>query len=388
MKTKKIIATLLSFSLVLGVCSCKKKTEETETSPSTSEETTTTTTTEATTTTEETTTIDRQAGLYDPNNPLAVNPLTGIQDMDPENIGNRSVGIVINNVPAALPQRGVSVADLLYEYETENGITRMLICFADVNDVPNVGSIRSARVLSNDLCAGTNSIFVHFGRNARVPDHQAAWGIRDIDGNANASAHFWRDQTWLNTRSGIEHTAVTDGEHILNAIEALGIDRTGETPMAFNFVPDDSVDLAYGEPCSEINVYFSANNSDALFTYDPETGKYLKSEYGHAQIDETTGDQIAVDNIIVIYAEIRLNCDGYTIDAYLEDGGNGYYICDGRLVNITWDKDRPLDLITLYNEAGDELEVNRGVTYVCVVDNDQYGRSTWTGDGISTVLDE
>lgn len=405
MKNLKITATLLSLTLLFSLAGCKKEVpEETPaTSATTTAEETTTTTTEETTTTEssETTLEDP---LYDPSLDTLVNPVTGIQDMDAENDGLRSIAIVINNCHAALPQRGISQADAIYEYETEGGQTRLLALFADLNTIPEMGSLRSARIIATDLAAGNDSIFIHYGRNPRVPDHIAQFGIDHIDGNncsagSNSSANaadgyvslpsglfFWRDSTWLSQRA-LEHTAVTDGTHIAEAIEHFGISRDivpdEEDPdyngRLFNFVADDSADIASGEPCTEVNVYLSAMNDDALFTYDPETGLYFKEEYGAPQIDQTNDEQISFTNVFIFYANIQGHGDG-TIDAYLEDGGTGWYFSDGMMVPITWEKESPNDPIIVYNLDGEELEVNRGRSYMCMVDNDRIGMSTYRAD--------
>lgn len=396
MKLKKIISLVLTASMLFVIGACNKETNETTVA-------TTVATTEATTTVLETetevteeTTVETEPeivindGLYDPSNPLAVNPITGIQDMDPENNGNRSVAIVINNHHEALPQRGISQADTIYEYETEGGQTRLLILFADLNTIPEVGSLRSARILSTDLAAGMNSIFIHYGRNARVPDHIKEWNVDHIDGNncsagPNSSANgdvtlpnglfFWRDSVWKSQRA-IEHTAVSNGSYIGAAIEHFNIELAGTTPMLFNFVPEESADLANGEDCNELNVFFSQLNDDALFTYNAEDKLYYKSQYnGTAQIDETTGDQVAVTNVVVCYAEIHGHGDG-TIDAYLENGGTGYYASNGKIIPITWTKPTPNDQIKIFNADGNEVEVNRGKSYICVVDNDYTEKTT------------
>ena len=400
MKKKKIMAVMLSAALLFSLAGCKKEVPE-ETWATSEETTTTATTTEETT--EETTTTESsettlEDPLYDPSLDTLVNPITGIQDMAEENEGMRSIAIVINNCHAALPQRGISQADAIYEYETEGGQTRLLALFADLDTIPEMGSLRSARIIATDLAAGNNSIFIHYGRNPRVPDHIAQFGIDHIDGNncsagSNSSANaadgyvslpsglfFWRDSTWLSQRA-LEHTAVTDGVHISEAIEHFGIDREADEDdgRLFNFVADDSADIADGEPCTEVNVYLSAMNDDALFTYDPETGLYSKEEYGAPQIDQTNDEQIAFTNVFILYARIEGHGDS-TIDAYLEDGGTGWYFSDGMMVPITWEKASPNDPIIVYNLDGEELEVNRGRSYICMVDNDRIGQSTYRAD--------
>lgn len=400
MKTRKLSALLLALVIAFGATSCKKEVEET----TPSSETTVATVAETSEPVPETTETEPEPeeevpSLYDPNNPLAINPVTGLQLMDPENVGKRSIAVVVNNCAAAMPQRGISQADAIYEYETEGGQTRLLCVFADVNTIPEIGSLRSARILSSDLAATNNSIFIHYGRNARVPDHIAQYGIDHIDGN-NCSAgsynsknyddgyvplggnlFFWRDSVWVSQRA-TEHTAVSDGRHIAEAIEHFGInpdwelEEGEEVPYLYNFVPDNSVDIANGNPCDNINVYFSATNDDAFFQYDPETKLYYKEQYGKPQIDQNNDKQIAVTNIIVLYASIEMNADHYTIDAYLQSGGCGYYVSQGKIIGINWEKPTPNDFITITNQDGEEVEVNRGKTYICVVDNDKQTMTT------------
>lgn len=424
MNKKKSTAIALSAAMLLNVTTaCNKQQPETS---ATTPATTTTVESSLEETTETTAApIDVEDRLYDPSNPMAVNPVTGVQDMDPENVGQRSVAVVVNNCHAAMPQRGISQADTIYEYETEGGQTRLLCLFADVNDIPEIGSLRSARIVATDLAAGTDSIFIHYGRNPRVPDHLAIYGIDHIDGNECSAGSnsirntsdgyvqlsnglfFWRDSTWLSQRA-LEHTAVSDGTHISEGIDYFSIRRetnfvpTAEDPFperTFNLVPDDSTDIANGTPCYNVNVYFSGTNDDALFEYDEETGLYYKSQYGAPQIDltvqeanaallaedpeaEVTSEQLAVENVFVLYANICGHGDT-TVDVYFEDGGEGYYISEGRMCHVTWVKPTPNDKIRIYNDAGEEVEVNRGVSYVCIVDRDYFGMSSYseTDDG-------
>ncbi len=372
-------ATVLSTGLVIGACQNKPA----ETLASTQATEATAATTAVTTATEPFPT----AG----DNPFAVNPLTGVQDMNPDNVGKRSISVSINNHPEALPSRGISVADVIYEFETEGGQTRMLALFADVSKVPEVGSLRSARIIAADLSAGTNSIFVHYGKNARVPDFLSANDIDHIDGNNYSkerdqsvdgkitlpdNIYFWRDSDWMDARD-LEHTAVTNGEQILRAMEDLKVEATGETPLLFPFAPEGSKALTSGEACDKLVVYFSTNNDDSTFTYDPATKLYLKSEYGDPQIDETTGNQISVTNVVVLFANIKPHGDT-TIDAYLTDGGTGYYASEGKIIPITWSKNGPHDPIVLMDSKGQPIEVNCGKSYINVVRNSVSAKTTWT----------
>ena len=66
-----------------------------------------------------------------------VNPLTGLP-MEEEFVNDRPVAVMINNLKAALPQQGVSQADIIYEVLAEGGITRMLGVYQSVEGVGKI----------------------------------------------------------------------------------------------------------------------------------------------------------------------------------------------------------------------------------------------------------
>ena len=371
------VALMLVFSVLFStsilMSGCAKAAAQTQTTPiatTTAKQTTAAATTAAATT-----------SVPTPTPVSGANPLTGDMTMDPANIGKRSVSVSINNHPSALPSRGVSMADVIYEFETEGGQTRFLAVFADAAKVPEVGSIRSARIIACDLSAGTNSIFIHYGENGRVPEYVDTNKIDEIDGNIYSKGsdqsvngeitlpngiYFWRDSAWLKERD-LEHTAVTNGANILRAISGCKISLEGETPSLFTFTATPSPSLISGTDCNKIVVYFSTNNDDSTFTYNPETKLYEKSQYGgDPQIDETTGDQVAVKNVVTLFANIVPHGDT-TIDAYLNDGGKGIYVSEGKAIDILWTKAGPHAPIILTDKNGKVIEVNVGKSYINVV---------------------
>jgi hypothetical protein len=327
-----------------------------------------------------------------PSSPYAVNPFTGLYTMDPANVGKRSVTVSINNHPESLPSRGLSRADAIYEFETEGGQTRLLALYADAAKIPEVGSIRSARIVACDLSAGTNSIFIHYGENGRVPDYVEYNKIDEIDGNNYSASsgqsvdgqitlsngiYFWRDSVWKSKRA-IEHTAVSNGTHIVRAIEALGYSLDGETPSLFNFTETSSPSLVNGTECNTLVVYFSSGNDDSTFTYNPLTKVYAKSQYnGKAQIDETTGEQISVTNVFTLFANIQPHGDK-TVDVYFADGGTGYYASEGKIIEILWTKEKPHSVISVTDLDGNPIQVNAGKCYINVVRETKADKTSWS----------
>ena len=74
-----------------------------------------------------------------------LNPLTGLPLKNENNVNNRPVAVMLNNIHLAMPQHGVSDADMIFEYNVEGAITRMVCFFQAIDRVGTIGSIRSAR---------------------------------------------------------------------------------------------------------------------------------------------------------------------------------------------------------------------------------------------------
>ena len=59
-----------------------------------------------------------------------------------------------------------------------------------------------------------------------------------------------------------------------------------------------------------------------------------------------------------------------------EEGGTGYYISYGKLEPITWTKPNATDPIKCFDSKGNEIQVNAGKSYICVVDEDYMDKTT------------
>jgi hypothetical protein len=96
-----------------------------------------------------------------------VNPLTGLENLESEEIAyRRPVAVMINNISVAQKvQTGLTQADIVYETEVEGGITRLMAVFQDITKVQQFGTVRSARYPYVDLAMGHNAIYVHHGQD-------------------------------------------------------------------------------------------------------------------------------------------------------------------------------------------------------------------------------
>ena len=121
-----VIAALLSLTVLLAAC---KK----------SGDTISTSTAESTPATVEATPAPTELPPYE------ANVLTGEPKGADYPEGQRITAVMVNNIVAARPQRGLSKADILFEIKVEGGITRFMPVFTDYKTVGEVGPVRSGR---------------------------------------------------------------------------------------------------------------------------------------------------------------------------------------------------------------------------------------------------
>lgn len=292
-----------------------------------------------------------------------INPLTGENNLSASAKGQRPIAFMINNNPNARPHWGLCSADVVIEGLVEGGSTRMMWLFADVSDVPKIGSLRSMRHDFVELADGLDAILVHWGGSPQAYTSVSANGVDDIDGLSD-SANFFRDHT---RNVPIEHTGYTTGENVLSAIEqnAFEIKADSQYISPFTFgKPDEKRTLSDGS-CTQVDVFFSSAGYNHTFTYDESDGLYYNSIEGAPMTDDN-GQQMAVTNVIGLYMNVStIAGDGSgRVDMDLSSG-EGFYISNGTYETITWEKgNTPSNPLKLYDKNGNELVLNAGKSWI------------------------
>ena len=88
-----------------------------------------------------------------------MNPLTGLTVANPALLERRPMVIKVSNLPRDVrPQWGLSLADIVFEYYTEEGSTRFAAVFYG-NDAEMVGPIRSGRFIDAHIVRGYKAVF-------------------------------------------------------------------------------------------------------------------------------------------------------------------------------------------------------------------------------------
>ena len=329
--------------------------------------------------------------------------------------------MMFNNIAVANPQSGIGCADILYEILVEGNITRCMGVFENLTDESSckdrMGSVRSARHYYASIASEYDAIFIHYGETTYATKKIAALKLDHLEGTyGEGNIIFYRDK---NIKA--PHNAFATLEGIHKAIEQKKF-RTDHkedfVPQHFDFAyPEegltsiDEIEIVNnggntsGEPDSTTEDNAGTNNTDAnniketvkitpqdiqnasvvklpfssyaqpYLTYDEETKLYTRYQYGGVHIDYNTNEPLKFNNIIIqIVQESNRDKNGYQdIEGYSDrDGhhnavtGKGYYISEGKCIEITWAKNEAAYTMNYYTLDGEKLKLRPGKTFIAL----------------------
>lgn len=311
---------------------------------------------------------------------IVENPLTGVyypkNEASWENM--RPLAAMVNNHVDARPQSGLIYADVVYEIVAEGGITRFIPFY--LSETPEkIGPIRSARdyylVLVKEL---GDAMIMHIGWSPQALEAIQNWHVRSL---GRGGANFWRD----NPRGvAVEHTAYVNGVELRELGKELGWEGTREFDV-WKFKDDSPVlDLYEGDdPCEISTAYCTPLSIDfwyegdysAIFKYNSDTNTYLRfmgydsSGNPVPHVDQDTGEQIEVKNVIVQFVdEMPIEGDDKNRLSYeLVGSGSALVFVDGTVEEVTWSKEDRDARTLFYDLNGEEIQFNRGKFWISVV---------------------
>lgn len=297
------------------------------------------------------------------------NLLTGLNDLSQEAIGKRPVAVMVNNVPAALPQYGVAQADIIFEIPVEGDLTRLMAVYADYTKVPKVCAIRSCRYYFPAFAKGFDAFYVNWGMDETIRSYVNSLRIDQFDGMYNPYGLFGRDSSRRSAGYALEHTGYFDGTRFDDVVQSNGMRTellTEKKGTAFQFNELGVQEKPQGDPCAVAKIDFGA--ATATLTYDATQNAYLKQINGKSHIDGVTGTQLVFANVFVLETSISVrDQQGHKkLDWSGSSKGTGYYISNGTIQKIKWSKSSESAYLQFYDESGNELSINRGKSYIAV----------------------
>lgn len=295
----------------------------------------------------------------------AVNPLTGLPVQNPHLLARRPVLVKVENLPREhRPQFGLTLADIVYEYHTEEGSTRFAALFYG-NNAERVGPIRSARFFDVRLIQMYKPVFVFGSAYRDLLKYLFEQDFKDrlvLEGPNTAPALYRYEPQGKNL-------LLLNMDELQPVIDRYGIDNYPPELDGMHFA--SALDEP-GEPAGRVYVRYSA----AIYNrwdYDPASGRYLRFvDDGNAATpqrevyvqlsDRLTDEPVAADNVVMILAENFVVTPG-VFDILLTGKGEAYIARDGRMHRVFWVREEDDDVLTLAREDGTCFPFKPGQTW-------------------------
>jgi len=277
---------------------------------------------------------------------------------------SRPIAVMLSNEKVACPQSGINAADIVYEIPVEGGTNRFMGIFENYADLKKIGSVRSARTYYVYFAKEFEAILVHYGQSKFAEPYIATANCDNLNGVEGIGATVY----YRTSDRKAPHNAYASAEGILKGIEKKGysMDYPSNYEGHFQFAKEEnSVNLTNGQAAAKLTLGYVINKP--WFEYNKEDGLYYRFQYGAAQIDTEDQKQITCKNIIIQYISNTYYANTEYLDIDLQSGGQGKYITNGEIIDITWEKKTEWGITKYYDASGAEIELNPGKTWVCLV---------------------
>jgi hypothetical protein len=311
------------------------------------------------------------------NFPDYVNPLTGMIVANPALLDRRPIAVKVPNYPHSVyPQSGLSMADQIFEYYLEQGLTRFIAIFYG-KDTTRVGPIRSGRNFDAHVVQMYNSAYV-FNLAYREEGNEPldVYGYLEdfIDKRLMVveppacMSYMCRDESippW-NNLFGNTH-------YLSKLITEREIDNHRQD-LATNFF--STLGVRGKQQAKVIHADYSSANY-AYWQYDKITNRYYRYQ-GNVDLSEETepeyilltdannGLPIVADNIVFLlvpHKYLYKSGRSEVFDIQLTDRGDAYIFRNGSAFEAIWERrevNKPLYLLT---PEGANFPLKPGITF-------------------------
>lgn len=292
----------------------------------------------------------------------------------------RPIAVMIPNNKPAMPQYGLSKAAIIYEAPVEGRITRLMAVFEDFDELDRIGPVRSSRDYFLYTAMGYEAIYCNWG--LAVPYVEALINRDDVY-NVSAAVtgiHNPADEAYGRVSRGsnyaLEFTGYLMIDGLMKAVDRLGYDWNYDDAYVrpFLFVEDGSF-ADYADKETATLVYpggESGSNSGGYGSYHPyfeyheDDHLYYRYQDGQKQIDEYTGGQLTVSNVIFQYCHGEVRDDHDYLAFGVHGEGEAIVFTGGKVIKGTWKRlGGDFTPALFYDENGDEIIMNQGSTWIC-----------------------
>lgn len=263
----------------------------------------------------------------------------------------RPIAVVVENHGNARPQSGLTDADIVYETLAEGGITRFLALFQTRN-AKEIGPIRSARPYFNTLTDNWGAVYAHVGGSTQALTELSSNVHKKLE---DVNQFFYGDYFYRSKERFAPHNAYTSIELLRGLVKEKKWEQWAPVKFAeYAVVPTSELQTTI----SEITIKFFDANYAVVFTYDPSTNSYKRTNGGKPAIDKNNDLQISPMNVLVQFVEdysvpletvtglgLRLGKSGRTVLFSNGTATNGNWSYTNKETVYTTADNKPLTLV-------------------------------------------
>ena len=339
-----------------------------------------------------------EMALQQPDPPTAVvlpppiNPLTGLPASDPTLLNRRPMAIKVANYPRYIrPQSGLTLADQVFEYYIEDGLTRFVAVFYG-NDSEWVGPVRSGRFFDENIQRMYQAYLVFKFADPRVLDYFRTTDFADflVVPGFSACPPF---QLLPSRKIEVYNNSYFDTIAWQGCIEEDNLPNDAPTFRSgiFNIDYFSSASL----PGNLMYAYYSEDDYH-YWSYLAETGEYVryqetrdirngKAESYAPLVDHVNAMAVHAANVVYLFAyhtfadTYQAEDEVYHID--LTGSGEAYVFRDGVAIVARWSRPFANQPLMLTDAVGAPIYLKPGITFYEVLGTNSYvdqGDGEWT----------
>jgi len=276
--------------------------------------------------------------------------------------------VMIENLRSVRPQNGLSQAAVVYETLAEGGSTRFMAIFDPSEVIPEIMPVRSARPYYLEWVSEYGAPYAHAGGSPKaLTVIRENDDIIDLEALSSDAVYFWRD-----TSKYAPHNLVTSSEKMNFALRDKELDELKTEYRSWKF-KDGAVLENRGEDSKTVVFNYSYGLTYKVgYKYNKEKNIYLRFNADEEHKDKNTDQQITVNNVIVqIVPEPVLEGGKGRLEIYVGGEGKAWIFVDGQAIEGIWKKGSRIERTLFYDADGNEIEFNRGNTWVNVISETQ-----------------
>lgn len=283
-------------------------------------------------------------------------PLSGIYTRE-ENIQRRPMAVMLDNQSKARPQAGLDQAEIVYEMLAEGWITRYMAIFL-IHEPETIGPVRSARPYFIDKALEYDALYVHVGGSPQAFADIKKLKVADIDAMSSGGSTFWRK-----SHKKAPHNMYTSANALRRAAQSSNYKKTGDFESLLFHEEDKSMG---GSPASYVEIPYYKDYHPS-FQYNAQEQKYYRFINGQPHLDEVSKAHLYAKNIIIQRCNTKIIDSVGRLEIEVTGKGTGYYLTNGEMVEITWEKESRRARTKYYDANGEEIRLNPGTTWIEVI---------------------